>query len=340
MLESKPYSKIFGAFFAITLYLLSTFFSSRESNFRERKMQPNRIGFGMSTQADPLLWANKLGATWFLDWKTTARRSDLEPEYWQMVRLSKDELRPTTREIIALAIEFPGHTWVIGNEPDNIWQDNITAELYAQYYHDLYWLIKKYDPTASIAVGAVSQPTPLRLRYLDQVLESYLLRYGHKFPVDWWTMHAYVLREQKNSWGAGIPTGFMEESGSLYEISDHGDLSVFKQNIISFRTWMKNNDYQQMPLAITEYGILLPEEFGFSADRITDYLQQSSAWLYSQSDPNLGLPADSFYLVQKFAWFSLADEIFPVADLANLDQQTLTETGKAYQEISQKLTNP
>lgn len=316
------------------LLIFTTFFASTETNVRYHINLDNRIGFGLSTKADAQYWANQLNASWYLDWKTTAVKNDQFPEYWQMIRLSPQGYRPSRIEIIALAIEYPGHTWIIGNEPDNIYQDNITAEEYASFYHELYYLIKRFDPTAKVATGAVSQATPLRLDYLNEVLTVYSQHYQHQMPVDWWTLHAYILREEDGSWGAGISPGMNQKSGTLYSIEDHADLELFKENIRQFRLWMNNNGYQNKPLAITEFGILLPAEFGSSPMLVANYLQESFKWLLGSIDKEIGYPADQDRLVQKFAWFSLADTVFPVADLADISAQTLTLTGEAFLRIA------
>jgi hypothetical protein len=306
-------------------------------NLSMRNHFENRIGIGISTTANPSDWAERLNAKWYLDWKTTAIPSSSRPEYWQMIRLSSDGWVPSTEEIKKLLFLYPGHTWIIGNEPDNIWQDNISAEQYARYYHDLYRIIKFTDPGAKIAIGAISQASPIRLKYLDRVLTSYQQEYGKKLKVDWWTLHAYVLREENQSWGADIPPGFVGQNGLIYEIEQHGNLEIFKQNIIEFRKWMKNNGYQSKPLAVTEFGILLPEQFGYSAEFVSDYLSKSVIWLDSAVDSEYGLESDNYHLVQKFAWFSLNDKIYPVANLADFTTDNLTKVGESFRETASSL---
>ncbi len=63
----------------------------------------------------------------------------------------------------------PGVIWLIGNEPDCIWQDNVRPEEYARIYHDLYAFIKSRDASSQVAAGGIVQPTPLRLEYLNRV---------------------------------------------------------------------------------------------------------------------------------------------------------------------------
>ncbi|MDO9087768.1 MAG: glycosyl hydrolase [Anaerolineaceae bacterium] len=294
----------------------------------------NRIGFGLASKADANFWAAELGAEWYFDWGTKELSRSSKLEYWQTIRVNQDGYSPSKEKIIAITNKYRGYTWIIGNEPDNKYQDNTTPEKYAQIYHELFYLIKTNDPSAKIAIAGVSQPTPARLIYLDTVLQTYKNLYGEDMPIDWWNIHAYVLREEKDSWGADIPVGVQIDHGQLYEISHHGDLEIFQNNLINFRKWMKDNGYQQTPLVITEFGILLPGDFGFSPEFIADYLYKSSEWLINYQNEEIGYPEDENRIIQKFAWFSLSDPNFQDSNLANLNQSTLTLIGESFRLFS------
>jgi len=82
------------------------------------------------------------------------------------------------------------------------------------------------DSTSRVAIGGVSQATPLRLAYLDRVLEAYAARYGEEMPVDVWNVHGFLLREERGSWGVDIPPGESVDRGVLYEIEDHDDMEM------------------------------------------------------------------------------------------------------------------
>ncbi len=322
--------------FALLLFVI-VLITNLTSSLQPVDWDLQRIGFGVSTRADAMFWAKQLNASWYLDWKTIPQSVKSFPEHWQMIRLSSQGYLPSREEIIGLLINYPGQVWIIGNEPDNIWQDNLPPESYASYYHDLYFLIKRYDPTAQVAVGAVSQPTPLRMEYLDSVIREYRKQFHHQLPCDWWTLHAYILREETNSWGAGIPPELGPANSTLYEIDQHDDLSIFAANIIQFRAWMAENEFQGIPLAVTEFGILLPEEFGFSTQRVTSFLEGTFYWLFNERNTKIGYSKDSYHLVQKFAWFSLGDKNFPIADLVDFSNNTLTPAGIAFRDISIEL---
>lgn len=299
-----------------------------------------KAGFGLSTRADPARWALQLGAGWFVDWDTRPWPINRSLQYWQMVRTRGDGISPDLDEILKLVKYYPGQVWIIGNEPDNIWQDNIPAEVYAELYHELYQAIKTVDPGAKIAIGGVSQASELRLRYLDRVLAHYRSTYSERLPVDWWTVHAYVLREERSSWGADIPPGFVDTEGLIIEPDDHGDLTLFKDQLKRFRGWMKENGYQTVPLAVTEFGILLPVEFGYSPEITAQYLSDTFEWLDKTMDEDTGYPADGYHLVQRWAWFSLADDLYPVANLADLKSNRLTPVGAAFQAFVQRRAQP
>ena len=250
-----------------------------------------------------------------------------------MIRVHEDCISPSVEEIQSAASSFPGHVWIIGNEPDVIWQDNVSASKYAIIYHELYTLIKSSDPTALIAVGGVSQATALRLQYLDQVLQTYQDLYHEPMPVDWWTVHGYVLREEKDSWGVDIPPGIDATQGELREVVDHGRIDLFEEQIRSFRQWMAERGYQSSPLALTEFGILMPSSYGFPSEVVTNYLEQTFTWLDQVRDESIGYPEDAYHLVQRWAWFSISDPTYSNSNLGDLSSGKLTSVGERFRHV-------
>ena len=59
--------------------------------------------------------------------------------------------------------------------------------------------IKAADPTARVAIGGVTQPTPLRLRCLETVLAAYREQSGAEMPVDVWNVHNFILWEEPDA---------------------------------------------------------------------------------------------------------------------------------------------
>ncbi len=216
----------------------------------------------------------------------------------------------------------PGALWFIGNEIERVdWptghQDECLPEVYAEVYHEAYTRIKGWDPTAQVAIGAVCQVTPLRLEYLDRVLAAYRARYGTQMPVDVWNIHSYVLRERRyydgcpDCWGIDVPAGSSAAAGRLYDIRDSDNLSVFKEQVTTFRRWMRDHGERDKPLMLSEVGVLMPywveDEDGrtFTPERVRDFMYGAFDYVQTATDPDLGCPADKDRLVQRWVWFSL-----------------------------------
>lgn len=285
----------------------------------------------------------QLRAGWYVDWNT--RLNPPRPagmEYVQMVRLHQlTECWPERRAdrlscpyiepytytltspgshgaIQSIAQANPGSLWLIGNEMDRRdWngagQDEMLPELYAVAYHELYNLIKDADPSAQLAIGGVVQPTPLRLEYLDRVLDGYQSRYGSSIPVDVWNIHNMVLREASCEaypdacYGAEIPPGIDEPAGELRTWEDANDVEAFKQQIRAFRRWMKDKGEQNKPLIISEYSILYPY---FTEAQAIDFLYATFDYMTTAISGTVGYPVDDYLLVQRWAWYSLNDDSF------------------------------
>ncbi|MCC6166059.1 MAG: hypothetical protein IT329_02415 [Caldilineaceae bacterium] len=232
-----------------------------------------------------------------------------------MVRVDEGDLAPPAVWLAATARLLPGRTWLIGNEPDVRWQDNTPAAAYARAYHAAYTAIKQADPSAQVAIGGVSQITPLRLAYLDDVRAVYRAEFGVEMPVDVWNMHAFVLQEKAGGWGVDVPPGMKAESGETWGIDDHDNLALVELQVRRMRGWMQAHGQQDKPLWITEYGILMPAEYGFTPERVRRFMIGSFELLRSLRDPELGYPADGYRLVQRWVWFSAGDRLYPTGDL-------------------------
>jgi hypothetical protein len=168
------------------------------------------------------------------------------------------------------------------------------------------------------------------MRYLDMILEAYQARYGEPMPVDVWNVHNFVLREEKDSWGVDIPPGMGDQRGRLYEIADHDDMTIFRQQIVDFRRWMKERGQQDKPLIVTEYGILMPSEYGFPPTKVERFMLDTFEFFRTAADRTLGYAADGYRLVQQWCWFSLVDERYPSGNLVRLDSRALTPLGEAF----------
>jgi hypothetical protein len=192
----------------------------------------------------------------------------------------------------------------------------------------VYTTLKQADPASRVAIGGISEPSPLRLRYLDRVLQVYRERYGQDMPIDVWNVHNFILPEERGSWGADIPPGIEATRGLAYTIEDHDNLGYFKQQLIDFRRWMAQRGYRDKELIVSEYGILMYEDYGFDYSRVRDFMLGSFDVMLNTIDAESGLPADGNRLVQRWCWYSLTDGNYPTGNLANVATGELTPLGR------------
>ena len=275
-----------------------------------------RLGVSLPNGAVRDYGLSKLHIGWVMDW--SVRAQPVVPpsvDYAQTVRMRQGSLRPGVETLTAVASARPGSIWLISNEPDVRWQDNVVPEVYARLYRDAYAAIKLGDPSATVVAGGIAQVTPLRLKYLDLVLQSYRAQFGESLPTQAWQIHTYMLREERGSWGVDIPPGLTESTGKLYTIEDSGNLALFREQIYSFREWMASRGYQGLPLFVTEFGILMPSDYGFPTERVSNFLEETWRFFLTASDPALGDPSDGGRLVQRWCWFSLGTIEYPNSSL-------------------------
>jgi hypothetical protein len=144
----------------------------------------------------------------------------------------------------------------------------------------------------------------------------------------------YVLPEVRDEWGIGIPPGFDVRQGQIFSIEDHDRLDLFEQQIVTIRAWLSRHGYRDKPLVLTELGILMYAEYGFTPDRVVTYLRSTFDVLVSLADPEIGMPGDGGRMVQQWAWFSLSYAPYPTSNLADLDRGRLTPVGEAYRDYA------
>lgn len=285
------------------------------------RLPTNRFGvdvspnYGRITDFD----AAALHISWYSDWWSA--RTPLRPGgvgYVQDIWIDAytGEVRwqvegGSTWEVLGQLVDAnPGMLWLIGNEPEcPNWPGGgrMTWQQYGDIYHDMYTFIKGRDPTAQIAIGAIVQPTALRLKWLNNLLDYYQATYGVPMPVDVWNIHVLILREQVGSWGAGIPVGLTETEGLLIEPQDNYNINLFRQFVIDFRNWMKSKGFRDKPLIITEFGVLMPPGWGATPDVVNAFMNACFDFLLTATNAETGYPADSNRLVQRWLWCSLND---------------------------------
>ena len=277
----------------------------------------------------------RLGAGWFLTGSTEPGAPvQVDMEFAPLVQVLGATYSPDAETLQGIARTRPGALWLVGNEPDVIWQDRATPEEYAQVYHEVYTALKSADPTAQIAIGGISQVTPLRLRYLDGVLSAYREKYGEPMPVDVWNIHLAILREERGSWGVDIPPGLPDDRGVLYEIGDNADVKILQGEIQTFRGWMAERGLRDKPLIVTEFSVLMPPEYGFPPDKVRDFLVAAFDYMLTATDSDTGYRADGNRLVQRWAWYSVAERVYSTGNLFDLDTRQITSLGLAFAEYT------
>ena len=91
---------------------------------------------------------------------------------------------------------------------------------------------------------------------------------------------------------------------------------------------MAQRGYRDKELIVSEYGILMYEDYGFDHPRVRDFMLGSFDVMSDTTDAESGLPADGNRLVQRWCWYSLADEGYPAGNLADVNSGELTSLGR------------
>ena len=279
---------------------------------------------------------------------------------------------PLDENLADLIRNNPGDIWIVGNEiergpnpgdlnPKNLATDDIYAEVYVEAYHDVYNFIKSNDPLARVANAGLIQITPMRLQYLDIMWDAYKQKYGEPMPVDVWTIHAYVLPElDKNGQPNNIASAALGTNPALgkrasggdkslcpntdvYCLAEHDDLSIFKDQIVAMRQWMKARGQQEKPLIVTEYGTLyayypnngscsLKDEFGncFTNERVSQFMLDTFDYFNTAKDPELGYALDNYKLVQQWIWFSTKSSNGNSGNLLRNDEKKYNGVGETF----------
>lgn len=294
---------------------------------------------------------------WYIDYLapiTPSRPNDIN--YTHMIRLIEEydeetevytyTYAPRGQRLNDIIDNNPGATWFIGNEPDRIeFQDGMSPPLYADAYHELYYLLKEKDPTAQVFAGSIVQPTEVRIEYLDLVLDAYEATYGELMPVDGWSIHNFILNERSCEayngnvqicWGADIPPGVDEKDGLIIttdELDRTMDVDLFIEQIERFRYWMGLRGYTGVPVYLSEYGVLLPNQydsFDFSPAAINEFMNATFDYVLNATDPDLGDPTDGNRLIQRLSWYSVNDDFHYNGWLFDSQNYERSEMGDNY----------
>ena len=312
---------------------------------------------------------------WYSDWSyndapdqprdvTAATRL----EYVQLLTVRDDQWPPKWSAVKKAATSQPGSLWIIGNEPECPNQGNLTPRKYAERYHEAVNLLRSYDSTARFAIGGIVEPTPLRLRWLEEAMTNYYTLFGYSMTadIDVWNIHMQILPEGPGTAGAGEPVGIVPNPGEAreYAWSSAADVELFQSLVSEMRTWLNAKGERAKPLIISEMGVLMPSyllvddpalseaERTAQGDRmIEQYMTQAFDWMLSARSATTGCTTDDNLLVQRWLWFSVNDSFFTEptnycgfnGSLFDYQTRTLTRFGRRfveYQAQTQRLFIP
>jgi hypothetical protein len=189
----------------------------------------------------------------------------------------------------------PGAWWLIGNEPNDPNQDNLSPGAYAAVYRRASGLLLRADRSAQVAPAGIANAD---WRWADAFREAYRSEYGRYPRVAAWNIHNYILEPEHTQ----------------------SDVALFEQRILDFRAWMDRIGAGSAPLLLTEYGVLYGT--GCCGRPLEEpalgvaFLRETTRWL-SETDH-----------VQAWAWFSLDSQSQFNGDL--LAGGVLTAFGAAY----------
>jgi hypothetical protein len=196
--------------------------------------------------------------------------------------------------------EAPGSWWLVGNEPNDPYQDDLSPGAYAALYGRFEALARRTDPTCRIVAGGVANADTL---WADAFRHAYRDEFGVWPAPDAWHIHNYILEPER----------------------DQLDLAEFQKRIVAFRAWMDDIGDKDLPLFLTEFGALYglhdghlgrPEE---DPERVAGFVREAVAWLYATDH------------VQHFAWFATGTAGQFNGDLYDASG-ALTPVGQAYRE--------
>ena len=202
------------------------------------------------------------------------------------------------QRLVSAFRDHPGSWWIVGNEPNDPNQDNLSPGAYAGFYHRVWCIARRSDWTAHLVPAGIANAD---WQWAQAFRHSYREQYGRYPIVHAWNIHNYIL----------------EPEHSQYDVGE------FRRRILDFRAWMARIGDEGLPLLLTEYGVLYgsgccnrPLE---DPERGVEFLRQATNWLGQTNH------------VQAWAWFSLDSRGQFNGDLLTEGEQ-FTPFGAAYRE--------
>jgi len=107
-------------------------------------------------------------------------------------------------ETIVNQRNYAGKYWLIGNEPDNTSQDNLTPAQAAQKYGEIAYLIKEIDPTAKLIMLGLQYPESWwKTQFLNAWQQRWLTSDGYasaEQTITGWHVHIYAHPWSGETW--------------------------------------------------------------------------------------------------------------------------------------------
>jgi len=234
----------------------------------------------------PMLY-NVLQIEWAYTWASCMWLMPPHIEYVPMIR--SIHAFDATRAQRIVDYYGAGIYWLVGNEPDNQWQDNLTPMEAADAYGVIVNIILEVDPTAKIIIGNFTNPSQyFREVWFSQFKSAWMTKWNEEATakIAGWGVHAYAH----------------PYSGETQQNAIH---RVQRQ----LEAWMNEN--QGMELWVTEYGNLWIEDI--------ETMRQMTEWL----DDRVDRYAYFYFGDESGDWevTSLYTEPWPLPMLTNLGEE-------------------
>lgn len=179
------------------------------------------VGYGLGTR-DQL---DTLGQVWYTDYDYQVPGLGAAP------RLYMVKSHAVSPSVFQSMRSHPGSWWILGNEPNDPAQDDLSPAEYAALYAEFYRQARQADPTVRLLPAGIANAD---WRWAQAFREEYRRLAGSYPVVDGWNIHNYILEQEHDPY----------------------DAAEFKRRIVNFRQWQAGIGDGTKPLFLTEFGVL------------------------------------------------------------------------------------